>query len=204
MKKLVFILIAVSCISAAVIKSIYESLEIPKEAAKKCLLLSIGEGSVQQEHYSLVSKAKDLPVELRVSGVRELIQLAKEYSQTDAFADDYKKWRKEKLNPNEKTKLGLPKFGKMLDNNVNNKLDKAENEKKYPSDPQELIRKRLTDFLQISSTVDFDAEVMDRQFTKPEYQKKNGYWKMCYRAGREVVQAAREEAQKWLDEINQK
>jgi hypothetical protein len=93
----------------------------------------------------------------------------------------------------------------MLENKIDNKLDQSQNEKKYPSDPAELVKKRLTDFLAVSATVDFDAETDGaRMFVKPEYEKKSSQWKMCFRAGREVVQAAREEAQKWLNELNAK
>ena len=33
-------------------------------------------------------------------------------------------------------------------------------------------------------------------------KKNQAGWKMCYRAGKPVVEAAREEAQKWLTELN--
>jgi len=62
----------------------------------------------------------------------------------------------------------------------------------------------LQDFLRISATVDFDAELDGNVFVKKEYEKKSSWWKMCFRAGRDVVQAAREDAQKWLDELNKK
>ena len=204
MKNLALVLVCVALVAVRGAISIYESLEITKSDAEMLLLKSIGEGSVQQGNFIIVGKAKELTKDAQVSGVRELILLAKEYSATDEFKSEYKKWRKGKINPNEKTKLGLPKLGKMLENRIENKVDKGSLEKKYPSDPMDLIKQRLTDFLEVSADVDFDAELVDRRFKNPEYEKKDAYWKMCYRAGREVVAAAREEAKKWLDELNSK
>lgn len=204
MKNLAWILVCITLVAVRGAISIYESLEITKSDAQNLLLKSIAEGSVQQGKFTIVGKAKELTKAQQVSGARELILLAKEYSETDEFKSEYKKWRKGKINPDEKTKLGLPKLGKMLENRVNSKVDKAELEKKYPADPVDLIKQRLNQFLEISETVDFDATLKPNSstFSNPDYEKKDGYWKMCYRAGREVVAAAREEAKKWLDELN--
>jgi hypothetical protein len=202
MKKFLLLVLLIPCLSTTLVYSIYEALKITQDDAKNCLLLSIGAGGVMRgDHIDLVSNAKSLTTEEKVKGILELMRLAKEYTSSDEFKNDYKKWRNEKLNPNTKSKLGVPKFGKMLENKINNKVDKAENEKKYPSDPNELIKKRLTDFLAISATVDFDAEVSSGRFVNSEYEKKTPEWKMCYRAGKEVVEAARVEAQKWLNEV---
>jgi len=38
-------------------------------------------------------------------------------------------------------------------------------------------------------------------FADPKYEGKDDKWKMCFRAGKEVVSAAREEAQKWLKDL---
>jgi hypothetical protein len=205
MKKFLLGIAAIFCISAGLLVNIYEALNIDKDDAKKLLLVSMASGFVNNEgHPDLVSDARKLSPQDRAEGVRQLIQLAKEYTKTEEFKKDYKKWRNNKLNPETKTKLGFPKLGKMLENKIDNQVDKSENEKRYPADPVEMLQKRLADFLRISATVDFDAEVQNRMFVKPEYEKKGAEWKMCYRAGREVVEAAREEAQKWLDEISSK
>jgi hypothetical protein len=206
MKTILVTISAIVCISATMLLSIYESLDVTKDEAKKDLLSCMGEGwFVTHDNSHLVGKARSLPVEEQVEGVRQLILLAKEYTETDEFKKDYKNWRNKKLNPNTKTKIGLPKFGKILENKIDNSVDKEKNEKKYPSDPTEMIKKRLTDFLAVSATVDFDAKLTAaRTFEDPAYEKKSSDWKMCYRAGHEVVEAAREEAQKWLDELNNK
>lgn len=205
-KLLLLATVAFVTLTAAVVADIYSSLEINKEQAKKRLLESIGEGYIVSGEHNLVSKAKSLPVEMRVAGIRQLIQLAKEYTASDEFASDYKKWRNNRLNPGQKSKLGIPRFKKMLDKAVDNAVDKAaggdDNEDRYPSDPNKLIKKRLEDFLEVSGTVDFDAKLNGNMFANSEYEGKSDKWKMCYRAGKEVVGVAREEAQKWLKELN--
>jgi hypothetical protein len=205
MKSFLMAVGAIVFISAGMLANIYEALNISESDAKKCLLASIGEGFIiRGEHHDLVSDARKLSVEERVAGIKELMRLAKEYTATDDFKKDYKKWRNNKLNPDSKGKFGLPKLGKMLDNAVDNKIDKSQNEKNYPSDATEMVKKRLTDFLEVSATVDFDAALNGNRFANPEYEKKSSWWKMCYRAGKPVIEAAREEAQKWLDELKSK
>ena len=177
MKKAFLFFVGIVSISAGMLLNIYESLNIKEGDAKKCLLASIGEGYLMRNGYpDLVSDARKLPVEERVAGIKELMRLAKEYTASDDFKKDYKKWRNNKLNPDSKGKFGLPKFGKMLDNALDNKIDKSENEKNYPSDAIEMVKKRLTDFLAVSATVDFDAELTHaRSFVNPVYEKKSSW-----------------------------
>jgi hypothetical protein len=202
MKKILIIsTVAFFTLTAAVVADIYSSLDISKEQAKERLLECIGEGYIVSGEHDLVSKAKSLPVDMRVAGIRQLISLAKEYTSSEEFKSDYKKWRNNRLNPGQKTKLGIPRFRRMLDNAVDNAIDKKDNDNRYPADPQELIKKRLEEFLEVSGTVDFDAEMRGSMFANPKYEGKDDKWKMCYRAGREVVGAAREEAKKWLEEV---
>jgi hypothetical protein len=202
MKKFLVFAIAFITLTAAVVADIYSSLDISKEQAKKRLLESIGEGYIVSGEFNLVSKAKSLPVEVRVAGIRQLVQLAKEYTYSDEFKTDYKKWRNNRLNPGQKSKLGIPRFRKILDNAVDNAIDSKDNEDRYPADPQKLIKRRLEEFLEISESVDFDAKLHGSSFANAEYEAKSDKWKMCYRAGKEVIGAAREEAQTWLKELN--
>lgn len=204
MKAILTSLVAFLFISAGMLTSIYESLDLSEDDAKECLFNSIADGYiVRGSHDNLVSNARALPVEARAEGIRELMKMAKAYTATDKFKKDYKKWRTKKLNGGG-GKIGIPNLGKMLDKAVDNRLDKEKNEKLYPAEANDMIRKRLKDFLEISATVDFDAEVDGGQFVKEAYQKKNNWWKMCFRAGKEVVEAAREEAKSWLDEMDGK
>lgn len=204
MRKLSVILLAVTMTAAITYSEILDNLKLTKHEAEECLLLSIGNGLLTRgNHTDLVSIARSLPKDLQVAGMRQLMQLARSYTQSDQFKNDYKKWRNKQINPDAKTKMGIPKLGKIIENKIDNTLDKTENEKKYPSNPDELVKKRLEDFLAISATVDFHAQLNGREFVNPEYRKKSPQWKMCYRAGEHVVQVAREEAQQWLNELNQ-
>lgn len=71
----------------------------------------------------------------------------------------------------------------------------------HPSDPREAIRRELNRFLQVSASVDFNARVANGRFVDPAYQSKDEDWKRCYRAGKPAVDAAREVAQNWLQQL---
>lgn len=181
--------------------SIFDDLRTTEEKSQSIFVASLGEGMLRAD-YDIVKAARLLPVETQVSGIRELIRMAKSYSRTEAFAREYKKWRDERLGYREKPRgLRVPSLGKVINNAVDKKLNKAEDEKKYPSDPREMIRKRLQEFLDLSATVDFDATTVSGRFENPAYEAKSNQWKMCYRAGKPVVEAARAEAQAWLGEL---
>ena len=84
--------------------------------------------------------------------------------------------------------------------------DLAAWEKKYPPSPDGMIRSWLEDFLVISSGVDFNAALTDggggrKVFVRQEYENKSSQWKMCYRAGKETVEAGRAYASAWLKEF---
>lgn len=82
----------------------------------------------------------------------------------------------------------------------------AEWERDYPPAPDKLIKRWLTQFLEESRDVDYDAKLTEGEygtkvFANPLYERKSPHWKMCYRAGREVVLAGRAEAERWLREL---
>ena len=83
--------------------------------------------------------------------------------------------------------------------------DMAKWEEEYPASPAPLIAKRLKAFLDLSASVDFDAKLEPRdgklRFVDPQYEGKPANWKLCYRAGRPAVEAARVAAQAWLAEL---
>lgn len=76
---------------------------------------------------------------------------------------------------------------------------------KYPSNPLLFVKKRLEEFLNATKDIDFTAELTERNgkkiFVNPEYERKNNRWKMAFRAGREVVEPARDFVQKWFAEM---
>lgn len=199
MKKVLLILIPFALVAATFI-DVLDELGINQKKAQEFLVSSITNGYLTA-NYDVVKKARALSVDMRVQATRELMKMAKEYTASEQFKSDYKKWRYNKLNPGEKTRLGLPKLGQMINNKIDNALDKEKNEKLYPADANEMVKQRLQEFLDISKTVDFDAELQGSMFKNPAYERKSPQWKMCYRAGKEVVEAAREEADKWLKEL---
>lgn len=75
-------------------------------------------------------------------------------------------------------------------------------EEYYPEDARALIRKRLQRYLDIAQTVDFGAELVEKngrkKFVRSEYEAKNAEWKMVFRAGYEVYTAAKPLVGDWL------
>lgn len=80
-------------------------------------------------------------------------------------------------------------------------------ETENPTSPNVMIKKWLTEFLKFSKDVDYNAALVPgdggkKLFAKTEYERKPDSWKMCYRAGKPVVEAGRAFAQQWLDELS--
>ncbi len=78
-------------------------------------------------------------------------------------------------------------------------------ENKYPENPKVLIASRLHQFMDVSQSVDFDARMVQKgklmKFADPQYESQTSEWKLCYRAGREPVQAARALVGEWLAQL---
>ena len=78
-------------------------------------------------------------------------------------------------------------------------------EKSYPENPNVKLQQYIKKYLSIASTVDFDAELVERYgkkvFKKPAYESKSGDWKLIFRAGREVYDVAKPFAESWLREL---
>lgn len=198
MKRLCWILGAVVLMSAATVADIFSDLEFGREAAEQKIIQSFGWGYLNTD-YDVVKKARSLPEAAQVEGARQLVRFAKEYTESAAFKKQYTRWRDEQLGYKQKKKgFGIPNPMKMLDKAIDKQMNKGEDDKKLPADPNELIKKRLEKFMEISATVDFEATLNGAQFANPEYEKKSDQWKMCYRAGKAVIAAAREEVAVWL------
>jgi hypothetical protein len=82
----------------------------------------------------------------------------------------------------------------------------AKLEAKYPADIKQFLKMRLQEFLDMSATVDFNAELKQdgklKRFVNPAYERQSMNWKYCFRAGKETTEAARAFAQQWLKELN--
>ncbi|HUE88109.1 MAG TPA: hypothetical protein VMO26_18710 [Vicinamibacterales bacterium] len=75
-----------------------------------------------------------------------------------------------------------------------------------PEDVNVMIARRLRHFLLACSDVDFDARLEMRpdkkmRFVNPAYERRSAEWKMCFRAGKPAVDAARAEADEWLEAL---
>jgi hypothetical protein len=80
-------------------------------------------------------------------------------------------------------------------------------QKTMPADPNVLVARRLRSFLDLSASVDFAAKLQgtgtEQRFVDEDYQSKPSDWKMCFRAGKDAVTAARADATSWLKELPQ-
>jgi len=81
-------------------------------------------------------------------------------------------------------------------------------EELIPENPNTGIKNGLKDFLDKTGDIDFHATTKlnpsnnQQVFVNPAYEQKDGQWKACYRAGKELTDAARSSAQQWYAELN--
>ena len=81
-------------------------------------------------------------------------------------------------------------------------------ESEFPEQVNELVRRRLRHFLLACSEVDFQARLErgvdgTMKFVNAAQERRSAEWKMCYRAGRPAVEAARAVAEDWLKTLAQ-
>ncbi len=77
----------------------------------------------------------------------------------------------------------------------------------FPEDGNALVERRLRQFLTACGDVDFDAQLETgadkrQRFVNPAYERRSKDWKMCFRAGKPAVDAARAAANEWLATLN--
>jgi hypothetical protein len=83
-----------------------------------------------------------------------------------------------------------------------------ESSSKYTlSKPQ--LKTCLKEFLETTKDIDFDAKLISlpngkKRFLDPRLESRPAFWKYCFRAGKEPVEAARSIAQTWLKELDGK
>ena len=81
----------------------------------------------------------------------------------------------------------------------------AEWERKYPADPRAAVAAHLRRFLDVSATVDYGAPLTKKGtrqvFANAKYESQTSDWKLCYRAGKETVDAARAFVTGWLAQL---
>jgi hypothetical protein len=78
-------------------------------------------------------------------------------------------------------------------------------EKVYPADPRALVAMRLRHFLEVTSDLNYDAQLVDRNgkkvFADAALEAKPDQWKLAFRAGKPATEAARAFAQRWLSDL---
>jgi hypothetical protein len=114
---------------------------------------------------------------------------------------------KEAEDPNSKSVAGYRKRYPIMvkDHEMINQRKIADWEASYPSNHLLIVKQRLQQFLDETNDIDFSAELYEKKgikyFTNPAYERKSGRWKMVFRAGKEVVEPARNYVREWMKEL---
>lgn len=122
--------------------------------------------------------------------------------------DESKKQLKQAEDPNNKTYQNYARnYDQMVKSTKeSNDRNLREWEAKYPANQLLFVKQRLVRFMEETKDIDFSAELSTvnnkKIFINPLYEKQKGYyWKMAFRAGREVVEPTRNFVQQWINEI---
>lgn len=121
---------------------------------------------------------------------------------------DAGKQLKEVQDPNNKMiasyAKNYPDMLKMIDLQHQSKIEQWE--KEFPDNHLLFVKERLEMFMKETKNIDFDAALQvkngKKYFVNNEYERKSSYWKMAFRAGRDVVLTAREYVADWISTIN--
>jgi hypothetical protein len=121
--------------------------------------------------------------------------------------EDSKKALKDAEDPNNKHYMAYTKNYPQAVKNYKASCERAiaDWNTKYPSNQLLFVKKRLEEFLNVTKDIDFSAELTERNgkkiFVNQHYEFKDSRWKMAFRAGKEVVEPARDFVEKWINEI---
>lgn len=176
--------------------NILSQLGLDKEEADSYIIGNILDGGTAYPRTRIMAQ---LALNKRVEAVRELGNYIKAHVNSPEFAREYSQNRLEQK----------PEKPTGLYDNAENRAAYNEDlkrwEKDYPVNVKLLIKKRLTEFLQLTSGINFNAKLERRGkkmvFSDPSLEEKDDFWKACYRSGKPTVDAAREFAQQWLTEL---
>jgi len=76
----------------------------------------------------------------------------------------------------------------------------------FPADYKQMVKQRLQYYIDMEATVDFSATLKasgnKMKFVNNTYEAKNNDWKMIYRAGKDVNEAAVGFSRVWLAELS--
>jgi hypothetical protein len=176
--------------------NILSQLGLDKEEANSYIIGNILDGGVAYPRTKIMAQ---LALNKRVEAVKELGIYIKTHVQSPEFAKEYAQNRLEQK-PEKPTGL--------YDNEENREVyqqDMKRWEKDYPASVNMMLKKRLSEFLKLTSGINYDAKLEKRGkkmiFSDPSFEDKDDFWKVCYRSGKPTVDAARQFAQQWLTEL---
>lgn len=153
---------------------------------------------------NMIKMAKEAVAQSEASLKKADAQFKKIFEDGVVYA---KKNLKDAEDPNNKFQLSYKKnYEQLLKSYAESEKQGLERwEKEYPQDHNIFVKQRLQAFMNETAGVDFAAATYSKNgkyyFTDPQYERKGNRWKMAYRAGKEVVEPAREFVQQWLETI---
>ena len=202
MKRSVFaaMLLCVVSVSAIGAGDILQQLRYSKDEAQKDIVFSFSVGQIGDDR--LRSAFRNASPAARAALVEQVLTWTKAYVSTPAFDKAYAEFR-DGYKPEEPGTEGSAEDVKYARDYYNEQL--AEWKENYPPSSREIVKRRLREFLEESSNVDYDAKLVRKgskmRFVNDDYEGMSGEWKVCYRAGREPVERARAFAKAWLAEL---
>ena len=173
-----------------------------------------------RERYRPKEYVPETPEQMKAANIQRaqesVKQMEEAYKKADAqykpmfqkSIDDAKKYLKDAEDPNNRQYV---RYAQNYDRSVKEAKEgyahsTAEFLRKYPDNQLLFVKMRLQEFLDATKDVDFGAETTPKPngkkyFVNAAYEHKDSRWKMAFRAGKEVIEPAREFVQKWVEEI---
>lgn len=179
----------------------------------------VKEYSEMRERYKPVDEILQTPEQMRADNITSYKKTVAEAEENirkvdpsikqifEKALEDAKKALNDAEDPNNKYYINYTRNYPQLAKNFKENHDRAiaDWNTRYPQNQLLFVKKRLQEFLNATGNIDFSAELTEKNgkkiFVKPEYEHKDGRWKMAFRAGKEVVEPARDFVQKWMSEI---
>ncbi len=190
-------LFAITLVQArAFYNTIFQQLGLQTEEAESYIDANFISGSMAFAGTPMMAA---LSLDQREEAVKAMGQYVKAYVQTPSFAANYEQARQE----------GKPVKPEGRDQNAETmavyRQDLQYWEAEFPATINDLLKKRLLQFLAETATIDYNAKLVkkDRKmvFADPALEAKDSFWKACFRSGKRTVDAARAFALQWLAEL---
>ena len=125
--------------------------------------------------------------------------LAQHENDPNSFKQKYLAYLAQNMNP--AVRVTVSGGSKRMNQQLTDTRHELESEYKARADLKAVLNQQLTDFIDLTGSVDFAAQLSKRGskmvFVNPDYEAKSDEWKKLFRMGREPVMAARAFAQQW-------